>query len=265
MSFDRFERIIDSFLEREEKEKDREAFKIRQHVFDERTVRNMLSLFNRGIIVDFNWIISMGKEAAVLSGIGRQGEIAIKIYKYVSSFRRHLDYMTGDRRFPSSPRKIIEMWARKEYRNLVRMRKADVRVPEPYGVSGNVLVMQLIGSDGVPAPHLRDVELEDPESVLKMILDDVKKAYYKARLVHADLSEYNILYWRSLPWMIDLSHAVVMDHPMADELLRRDIQNIVRFFQRRYGVSPPGGYFAGDLDKDTEGEDRAPGGEVGLD
>jgi RIO kinase 1 len=261
MSFDRFEKAIDFFLEKEERKRDREAFKIRQHVFDERTVRNMLSLFNRGMITDFNWIISMGKEAAVLSGRGKRGEIAIKIYKYVSSFKRHLDYMVGDRRFPSSPKKIIEMWARKEYRNLARMRKADVRVPEPYGVSGNILVMQLIGSDGIPAPHLREVELEDPESVLKMILDDVKKAYHKARLVHADLSEYNILYWRSLPWMIDLSHAVVVDHPMAGELLRRDIQNIVRFFQRRYGIAP-GDYVAGDLDKDTEGEDRPSGGEI---
>jgi RIO kinase 1 len=58
---------------------------------------------------------------------------------------------------------------------------------------------------------------------------------YHVEIVHADLSEYNILMYRGLPYIIDVGQAVVLEHPSAYDFLKRDIHNIVLFF-RKYGI-----------------------------
>jgi RIO kinase 1 len=37
------------------------------------------------------------------------------------------------------------------------------------------------------------------------------------------------------PILIDMGQSVTLEHPKADQFLRRDIQNIVRYF-RKYGI-----------------------------
>lgn len=56
--------------------------------------------------------------------------------------------------------------------------------------------------------------------------------YQRCRLVHADLSEYNLLYHNDIVYVIDVSQAVENDHPMALDFLRRDC-NIIREFYKR--------------------------------
>jgi len=51
-----------------------------------------------------------------------------------------------------------------------------------------------------------------------------------AGLVHGDLSEYNIMIWEEKPVICDISQAVLLDHPLSDQLLRRDIVNINNYF-----------------------------------
>ena len=60
----------------------------------------------------------------------------------------------------------------------------------------------------------------------------MRLAYQKANLVHGDLSEYNILYYRKKPYVIDWAQAVVKDHCMSGEWLDRDIKNITRYFNK---------------------------------
>lgn len=60
----------------------------------------------------------------------------------------------------------------------------------------HVLVMEFIGEDGVAAPRLKDAGLPPPQmraAYLDMVLL-TRKLFQECRLVHADLSEYNILY-----------------------------------------------------------------------
>ena len=55
--------------------------------------------------------------------------------------------------------------------------------------------MGFIGKEGQAAPRLKDVQL-DEESLRRLyrqILKFLWKLYHKCRLIHADLSEYNIL------------------------------------------------------------------------
>lgn len=59
--------------------------------------------------------------------------------------------------------------------------------------------------------------------------------YHHCKLVHADLSEYNILYHNSHLYIIDVSQSVEHDHPSAFDFLRNDLKNIEDFFGR-FGV-----------------------------
>jgi len=63
-------------------------------------------------------------------------------------------------------------------------------------------------------------------------LTNITRLYRKADLVHGDLSEYNIMIWKRKPVIFDVSQAVPTSHPMAEELLRRDLGNLNRFFSR---------------------------------
>ena len=225
----------------EKKVKDEEYYEVKQLVFDNRTIRNLLKLFNKGVLEDLTWIISSGKESVVLAGRGSGIEVAVKVHKvYTANFRRYLDYIVGDHRFvPVKDReKLIYIWARKEFRNLRRMWESGVSVPKPVDVAGNVVVMGFIGEGSIPAPLLKEVEgLESPREVMNAVIEEVRRCYLRAGLVHGDLSEYNLMYWKGRPWVIDVSQAVVLEHPLSYSLLLRDLERVVNFFKRRYGLN----------------------------
>jgi RIO kinase 1 len=58
----------------------------------------------------------------------------------------------------------------------------------------------------------------------------MRRLYHVCKLVHADLSEYNILYHNSHLYIIDVSQSVEHDHPSAFDFLRNDIRNVEAFF-----------------------------------
>jgi len=61
--------------------------------------------------------------------------------------------------------------------------------------------------------------------------------FNKCRLVHADLSEYNILYHDGSIVVIDVSQAVDRDHCNAMEFLRNDCSNITGMTKKYFGIS----------------------------
>jgi len=79
---------------------------------------------------------------------------------------------------------------------------------------------------------------KNPEKIYKILLDHLRRLYLKANLVHGDLSEYNIMIWKSRPILFDMSQAVLLSHPMADFFLHRDLTNLNRYF-KRLGVRVP--------------------------
>ncbi len=198
----------------------------------------------------FAGVVSAGKEARVYRAVGRDGrEYAVKIYLTATAeFRKSIHkYIMGDPRFEavdlSNTKKLFYAWARKEYRNLKRMYEACVNVPRPYLVYKNIIVMEFIGREGRRAPTLKEVydELDEDElrRVFEQVYRDVKRIYCCARLVHADLSEYNILYLDGKAYIIDVAQAVDLNHPLALEFLRHDIENIHRFFAEEAGLDIP--------------------------
>ncbi|KAG2392132.1 hypothetical protein C9374_012384 [Naegleria lovaniensis] len=168
-------------------------------------------------------------------------DLAIKIYKTsVLEFRDRDRYVTGDRRFKhgyckSNPRKMVSVWAEKELRNLRRMDEVGIRVPKVIALKQHILIMEFIGKGGRCAPRLKEANI--PNSKLKPLYLDIIKTmrtmYHKAKLIHADLSEYNILLYKGIPYYIDVSQSVEHDHPHALEFLRKDCENIKNFFERK--------------------------------
>ncbi len=213
-----------------------------ESVFDERTVFLLNKLLVNGPLERIEGVISAGKEANVYLAYDHKGkEVAIKIYKIDSNTSKWMrNYIIGDPRFKKIPHnvsKIIFLWASKEFKNLQRAYKAGLRVPKPIYIKNNILLMEYIGFGPIPAPLLKDIK--DPKNLDELfneILRFIKILYQKAKLVHGDLSEFNILYHNQRPIVIDISQAVSIQHPKAEVYLARDIKNIFNYFEKQ-GVS----------------------------
>ncbi|MFQ6075790.1 MAG: serine protein kinase RIO [Candidatus Bathyarchaeia archaeon] len=220
-------------------EKDRSSDSaVMEEVFDRSTLMTIYDLLNRGVIKRIHGVVKAGKESRVYRGVdSEERDLAIKIYLVASAeFRRGmLPYIVGDPRFKRvkrDSRSLVYAWAQKEFKNLKRAEEAGVRVPKPVYVKNNVLVMEFIGENGLPAHLLKDQPPKRPTAMYQRILEYVKMLYRRAGLVHGDLSEYNIMNWREEPVIFDVSQAVLLEHPMADKLLRRDLKSINGYFER---------------------------------
>ncbi len=223
-------------------QKDKEKFKIFKEVFDESTMKTIYKLSSDGYIDYIIGPISTGKEANVFLGKNfDEKPIAIKVYRTeTSSFNNMWRYIYGDPRFEKikkSKRDIVFAWARKEIKNLEIAINAGVNAPEPIALRNNVLVMQFIGDDDTPAPSAKNMPPKNPKRWMEIILEYLKKMYEKG-LVHGDISEYNILNFNEVPYLIDFGQGVIKGYPLADELLRKDIENILKWF-KKLGINTP--------------------------
>ncbi len=220
------------------KEKRSEEYEVLEEVFDRSTLMTIYDFLNKGVIDEIHGVVKAGKESRIYWAKDKAGnELAVKIYLTVSAeFKRgKLPYIEADPRFKRikrDTRSLVFAWAQKEFKNLEQAYAAKVRVPKPVAVKNNVLVMEFIGKNGVNAPSLKDVSPRNPTRIYRILLTYLKRLYRKAGLVHGDLSEYNIMVWRGLPVLFDVSQAVPLEHPMADMLLRRDLRNINRYFSK---------------------------------
>lgn len=232
-----------------------------ENVLDPRTMRFLQALKSRGVISEFNGCLSTGKEAnvyhafagygaksseeeqKVLPNQGERREYAIKIYKTsILVFKDRERYVDGEFRFRNSrsqhnPRKMIKIWAEKEFRNLKRIYQSGVvPAPEPIEVKSNVLVMEFLNrGDGFASPKLKDFPYKDRDETLyyyHTMVAYIRLLYQCCQLVHADLSEYNTIVHNQKLYVIDVSQSVQPEHPMSLDFLRMDIKNINSYFER---------------------------------
>lgn len=254
INVDKYEPVMsnktEKFMELNDRKVDNERIRIKdkhdrataEQVMDPRTKMILFKLLNRGIINEINGCISTGKEANVYHATSKEGrDYAIKIFKTsILVFKDRDKYVSGEYRFRngycrSNPRKMVRTWAEKEMRNLVRMYNANLNVPEPIILRSHVLVMSFMGENGWPSPKLKDVEIS--QSTARLLYRDsimmMWKMFNICKLVHADLSEFNLLYHKGNVVVIDVSQSVEHDHPHAFEFLRKDCTNISDFFRKR--------------------------------
>ena len=179
--------------------------------------------------------VGVGKEADVFEALTSENRrVAIKFHRLGrTSFRdtrRKREYI-ADRRHISWLYQS-RLAAEKEYEALRIAFDAGVSVPEPIHQTRPTIVMGF-----VEGYQLSDViKLDQPEEFLDDILENVKR-YYKAGIIHSDLSEYNVMVTEEGSiWLIDWPQCIAVDHPNADEILVRDVGNIVKYFERKYRV-----------------------------
>ncbi|KAJ7044169.1 RIO1-domain-containing protein [Mycena alexandri] len=223
--------------------KDRADRATTEQVLDPRTRTILLKMVGRGVIDEVNGCVSTGKEANVYHALAPdKAHLALKIYKTsILVFKDRDKYVSGEHRFRRgysrhNPRKMVRLWAEKEMRNLKRLRAAGIRAPEPLEVRENVLVMTFLGDpEGWASPRLKDAVLPDAAAapLYAELLLALRTLFHRCRLVHADLSEYNILYHAEHLYIIDVSQSVEHDHPSAFDFLRNDLKNAEDFFARR--------------------------------
>ena len=214
----------------------KERFKIESEVFDRITLLILSKAIKKGLIDTVDYPVSTGKEANIFRATTSGGQnVAVKIYKIETApFFRKAGYLEADPRFKKikmTDRGIVEAFTRKEYKNLEICERAGVHSPKPLYVDGHILIMSFLGEEGLPYPTMNLVGPLHGESDLDSILQDIR-IMYRAGLVHADMSEYNIMIG-PVPYLIDFGQGVMLGHPNAENYLERDVAIILKFFERR--------------------------------
>ncbi len=211
-----------------------ERFKTLQGVFDEFTNRTLFELQSRGIFDEVVSPFKVGKESNVFLGVKGKEKVIIKIYRVQNcDFKRMYGYIGQDPRYEflkKHRRDIIFAWTQREYKNLLRAEEAHVLAPKALGWKAHILVETMIGGQQ-PALTLKDGYPKNPEKFFTLVVEEMRKLY-QARLIHGDLSAFNILNWREQPYLIDFSQATLIKAPNSQELLERDIKNIRQFFAK---------------------------------
>ena len=190
------------------------------------------ALVKSGVLEAFGKSLGVGKEADVYDALNPKGErIAVKFHRLGRiSFRqtmRKRDYTTEHASWLFQSRLAAE----KEFQALRLLFPYKVAVPAPISQNRHVIAMGMI--EGAEIADWK--QIRKPEKVLKEILRNVRKVYLKAGVIHADLSEYNVILKPDMHILIiDWPQYVTKDHLNANELLTRDVKNILHYFKRKY-------------------------------
>ena len=241
-----------------------------------RVPNRLQPLLDQGVIEEVLRPLMSGKEAEIYLVVAGGEECVAKVYKDAQSrsFQHRAQYTEGRRARSSREQRAMQKgsrygraqtedaWSAAEVAAIYRLRAAGVRVPEPYAFVEGVLVMELIkDSQGAPAPRLVDRHFEpgDATELFHVLLREVVKMLC-AGIIHADLSDFNVLLSADGPVIIDFPQAVdPAGNRNARKLLLRDVKNLTDFLSRfapelrktRYGLEMWSLYERSELDPQT--------------
>jgi len=193
------------------------------------------SLVKANVLEAFGKPLGVGKEADVYDALTPAGtQVAVKFHRLGrTSFKqtkRKRGYVTEYAYTPDWHQQS-RIAAKKEYRALKILYPKGVAVPKPIKQNRHVLVMSMI--EGAELYHY--LELPYPQAVLNEILVNIRKTYRDAHIIHVDLSPYNIILQPNQHILIiDWPQYVTIEHPNAHQLLKRDLQNVLKYFQRKH-------------------------------
>jgi RIO kinase 2 len=204
-----------------------EGFKLTFEGYDALSLHTFVE---RETIEGFGAPLGVGKESDVYE-VQSYKPMALKYHREgYTNFRevmKEREY-TADRDHVSwlyTARKAAE----REYEALETL-YPDVSVPQPIDTNRHAIIMEKI--DGVELSRT-GLESEQVVPILELIIDEMQTAYQEG-FVHADMSEYNVFVTTDGIVIFDWPQAIPTDHENAPELLARDIENIVGYFQRKY-------------------------------
>ncbi len=192
------------------------------------------ALVKAGIIESFGQSLGVGKEADVYDALNADGKrIAVKFHRLGRISFRQTRRTRGYTREHSTWLFQSHVAAEKEFQAMKLAYDNGVSVPKPISQNRHVVAMGMI--EGAQLSKYKDIG--NPKKVLLEILRNLRKAYLKAHIIHADISEYNIILKPDGHILIiDWPQAIKTDHTNASELLDRDIKNVLTFFSRKFNV-----------------------------
>lgn len=165
--------------------------------------------------------LAIGEPIPVIIKFHREGRTSFKQVKRVRDHlgeREHFSWIYAAR-----------LAAQREYEIMTNL-YPKVSIPKPIDQNRHAIVMEL-----AKGSLLSKTKVLDPEWYLDEILRQVKLTY-SLEIIHADLSEYNIFVAEDCIQLIDWPQYVTPAHPHADELLERDVSNVLNHFYKKYGV-----------------------------
>lgn len=200
-----------------------------------------LDVYALKILVDSDIISGIGNPL----GIGKESDVVEAVSdldqdRAVKFFRiGRISFTDTKRKRSIEKRRNIHNWllinieaAKREYDFLIKLKKTKMKISTPYFRSMHSIVMYRI--NGVRLVDYK--HLPNPKEILNKTFEQIKIAY-KENIINGDLSEYNIILDKNNDiWIIDWPQAVTLDHPNAEFLIKRDIQNVSRFFKRKYDL-----------------------------
>ena len=190
------------------------------------------ALVKAEVLEAFGKPLGVGKESDVYDALNPKGErIAVKFHRLGRISFRQTIRKRGYTLKKTSWLYQSRLAAEREFQALKLVHPHKVAVPKPISQNRHVLAMGMI--EGAELAEWR--EIQKPEKILKEILCNVRRAYLKAGIIHADLSEYNVILKPNMHILIiDWPQYVTKEHPNAQQLLTRDVKNVLVFFRRKY-------------------------------
>ncbi len=192
------------------------------------------ALVRSGAVEAFGKPLGVGKEADVYDALNAKNErVAIKFHRLGRVSFRQTSRKRGYVKEHAGWLFQSRLAAEKEFQALNLLFPKRVAVPEPLAQNRHVIVMGMI--EGGELGKWK--KIPSPKKVLREILRNLRRAYREAGVIHADLSEYNvILKPDGHILIIDWPQYVTRQHPNASELLTRDLKNVQQFFGRKCGL-----------------------------
>jgi RIO kinase 2 len=194
------------------------------------------TLVEREMIGQLGPLIGKGKESDVYGCMDDNGNIfALKIYRIGRTSFKNIKRLRGflGNRKHASWLYINRLAAKKEFEALNKIYELKLNTPKPIAFNRHIIVMS----------YLRGKELayhsnvKNPVKIFNKIIKQVKIIYQKAKMIHGDLGEFNIVVdHKDNILIIDWLQWVPSDHPNANLLLERDIGNVCNFFKKKYDV-----------------------------
>ena len=192
------------------------------------------TLVKRNVLEAIGMPIGVGKESDIYEGLTPNGErVAVKFHRLGSISFRNVIKLRGyvkDKRY-TSWLFLSRVSAEREFQALKITYPLGISVPKPIDRSRHTLVMSII--EGTELENL--IDLPNSELVFNEIIENIRRTYLEAKIIHCDLSGFNILIKPDKHILIiDWPQYVSIRHPNAETLLERDVKNIINLFKRKF-------------------------------
>ena len=179
--------------------------------------------------------------------VGHKGELQAGGFSKARTFTSDQRYQDGRGFASSRDRRAVAgktsygrqvsaaRWSEHEVASLLQAQAAGVTVPYLVEPTEDGFLMELVGDEDGAAPRLVNARLDGLQlASAHAQLRDELVLLTRAGLVHADLSPYNVLWWRDRLWLIDLPQAVDLAlNPHALDLLHHDVTTMATWFTRQ--------------------------------